>query len=92
MASSLSSGSLLHASPISLRHTSQQPHLSFTTAVLQFFTTGHAYLGLGQSPGLLHQHAEQSGIGFGVFAVMYDDKYTTKKVVDEMKFIMAAMN
>ena len=89
--SSVSSGSLLHGSPMALRHTSQQPHLSLTTAVLQFVTGGHAYLGSGQSPALLHQHAEQSGTRIGVCAVMYD-RNTTSNDADEKKFVIAATN
>ena len=93
IASSFSRGSLLHASPMSLRHTSQQPHLSFTTAVLQLLTKGHAYLGSGQSPALLHQHAGQSGIAVGFRRELMNDTDTKSKMVSvTVKSFIVAVN
>lgn len=86
--SSFSNGSLLHGSPIDLRHTSQQPHLSFTTPVLQLFTGGHASFGSGQFPALSHQQALHSGIGIGVCAVMHD-RYAKSKELDDKNFFIS---
>ena len=93
IASSFSRGSLLHVSPMSLRHTSQQPHLSFTTAVLQLLTKGHAYLGSGQSPALLHQHAGQSGIAVGFRRELMNVTDTKSKMVNvTVKSFIVAVN
>ena len=78
---------------MSLRHTSQQPQLSFTTAVLQLLTKGHAYLGSGQSPALLHQHAGQSGVAVGFRRELMNVTETKSKMVNvTVKIFIAAVN
>lgn len=90
LSSSFSNGSLLHDSPIALRHTSQQPHLSLTTPVLQENIWGHTSRGSGQFPALSHQQGLQSeGTGIGFCAVMHD-RNAARNDVKENNFSMVA--
>ena len=90
--SCFSRGSRLQGSPTSFKQTLQQPHLSFTTAVLQFLTEGHAYLGSGQSPALLHQQAGQSGIGVGASAETNDRERERNPATNEATVVIACTN